>query len=435
MVFIDGLSALATTAGFPINVETFPVVIGAYARLPGFHGFGFARTDEPLNKVLPGAVDTYLHVEARYGRTVLLGTRPRTNPYILDWPEGTDRYSLVPVREARGPVCLPPFTLRPARYPSDSVPGSLGMRSSRARRSTPWHRAVRRFEQADFESDLIGDAWRHRILYEVGRTPALLQRAGLPRPIRGPGSVRSAHLKLLKSGLPFAPATLSTHLVALRRFLRWSGNPLAQDRAAWAIPSGTPSRRRWLSQEQLVRLYQASRGTERALVALEGFNGLRRVEVLRLRYRDVDVAANRLRVLGKGRHGGKWRTVPLAAEAARALARLPSSPLSSSFLIPLSRSGADLALQRAARRAGFPEQEIRVSHHDLRRTFGRLAHKAGMDLVQLKNLYGHSSLDQTVHYIGLDEDEMRVGLDRLTSMIAPSLERRRAGARPSAPTP
>jgi hypothetical protein len=44
-----------------------------------------------------------------------------------------------------------------------------------------------------------------------------------------------------------------------------------------------------------------------------------------------------------------------------------------------------------------------------------------MDLVQLKNLYGHNSLDQTVHYIGLDEDEMRAGLDRLASFIGPFL--------------
>jgi hypothetical protein len=44
-----------------------------------------------------------------------------------------------------------------------------------------------------------------------------------------------------------------------------------------------------------------------------------------------------------------------------------------------------------------------------------------MDLVQLKNLYGHTSLDQTVHYIGLDEDEMRAGLDRLDSMMSPML--------------
>ena len=290
-------------------------------------------------------------------------------------------------------------------------------------RTSPWDRAVDRFERANFEGDLIGDAWRHRIVYEVGRTPALLRRAGWGRSLRGPGSLSSAHIRLLKTGLPFAPATLATHLVALRRFLRWAGHPLARDRAVWAIPSGTPSRRRWLSQEQLVRLYRYARHRERAIVALEGFNGLRRVEVLRLRFQDVDVPSRRLRVLGKGRHGGKWRTVPLSAETARALSGLPTPAVPSQRVIPLSRSGADLALRRAAHRAGFPQVGVRVSHHDLRRTFGRLAHKAGMDLVQLKNLYGHSSLDQTVHYIGLDEDEMRAGLERLSSMMAPSLGR------------
>jgi hypothetical protein len=61
----------------------------------------------------------------------------------------------------------------------------------------------------------------------------------------------------------------------------------------------------------------------------------------------------------------------------------------------------------------------------LRRAFGRLSHKSGMDLVQLKNLYGHTSLDQTVHYIGLDEDEMRAGLNRLANFIGPLL-----GAKP-----
>jgi hypothetical protein len=45
-----------------------------------------------------------------------------------------------------------------------------------------------------------------------------------------------------------------------------------------------------------------------------------------------------------------------------------------------------------------------------------------MDLVQLKNLYGHTSMDQTVHYIGLDEDEMRDGLNRLANFIGPLLE-------------
>ena len=229
------------------------------------------------------------------------------------------------------------------------------------------------------------------------------------------------HVEQLKRGLPWSPATYALHFAALKRFLRWAKNPIAVDRGVWAVPSGSSGRRRWLSPEQMALLYRCARGRERILLALEGFNGLRRVEVLRLRLKDVDFARGRLRVLGKGRDGGKWRTLPMFSETARLLRPLAPNAEEGTMVIPLSRSGADLVLGRAAERAGFPRLGLRVSHHDLRRTFGRLAHKAGMDLVQLKNLYGHSSLDQTVHYIGLDEDEMRAGLDRLATLIGPLL--------------
>jgi integrase len=221
--------------------------------------------------------------------------------------------------------------------------------------------------------------------------------------------------------MTWAPATFALHFGALRQFLRWAGNPIATDRGVWAVPSGSAGRRRWLAPEQLARLYRAARGRERILLALEGFNGLRRVEVLRLRLKDVDFHRQRLRVLGKGRNGGKWRTLPMFSETARVLRPLAERTDEGSSVIPLSASGADLVLRRAAERAGFPALGVRVSHHDLRRTFGRLAHKAGMDLVQLKNLYGHTSLDQTVHYIGRDEDEMRAGSDRLATLMSPFL--------------
>jgi integrase len=284
--------------------------------------------------------------------------------------------------------------------------------------------------EEELRTSSIGDAWKRRIVYEIGRSPGLLRRVGIAEPPARPGDWTVAHLESLRRGLPWSPATFMVHFTALRRFLRWAKNPLADAGESWALPGGTAVNRRWLAPEQLVRLYRAARGRERALVALEGFNGLRRVEVLRLRLKDIDFERESLRVLGKGRNGGKWRSVPMFSETERALrvAALPAEP--TEHVIRCSRSGADLLLRRAAERAGFPDAGVRVSHHDLRRTFGRVAHKAGMDLVQLKNLYGHSSLDQTVHYIGLDEDEMRLGLDRLASFIDPLL---RPAARPGRP--
>lgn len=300
-------------------------------------------------------------------------------------------------------------------------------RSSRARGAfrpavDTWSASVRRFANADLAHLAVGETWKRRILYEIGRTPSLLRKVGVTSPPSTPGRLRAPHVEQLKRGLPWTPATFAVHFNALRRFLRWSHNPLGTDRGVWAVPAETTGRRRWLSPEHLVRLYRAARGRERVLLALEGFNGLRRVEVLRLRAKDVDFARQRLHVLGKGRNGGKWRTLPMFSETARVLRSLPTEEGEDALVVPLSRSGADLILRRVAERAGFPSLGLRVSHHDLRRTFGRVAHKAGMDLVQLKNLYGHTSMDQTVHYIGLDEDEMRDGLNRLANFIGPLLE-------------
>lgn len=287
-----------------------------------------------------------------------------------------------------------------------------------------WATAVRRFAAEDLADSPIGTAWKRRILYEIRRAPLLLQRAGVAAPPSTPRGWRRNHVESLKLRTAWSPATFTVHFTALRRFLRWAKNPLASDRGVWAVPVETTGRRQWLQPEQLARLYSASRGRERILLALEGFNGLRRVEVLRLRVKDIDFGRQRLHVLGKGRNGGKWRTLPMFSETVRVLRSLPEGTGESDKVIPLSRAGADLILRPAADRAGFPDSGLRVSHHDLRRTFGRIAHKAGMDLVQLKNLYGHSSLDQTVHYIGLDEDEMRAGLDRMATFIGPLLRSR-----------
>lgn len=48
---------------------------------------------------------------------------------------------------------------------------------------------------------------------------------------------------------------------------------------------------------------------------------------------------------------------------------------------------------------------ILISAHALRRTFATLSLRAGMNVVQVQGLLGHTSLEMTRHYIELlDED-------------------------------
>ena len=98
VIYIDGVRALASIAGAPLNPETFPMIVSGYARLPRFHGFGFGRSDDPVIRVLAASLDTHIQIEEKYGRTVLLGIRPRTHPYILDWDFSSGRYELLPMK-------------------------------------------------------------------------------------------------------------------------------------------------------------------------------------------------------------------------------------------------------------------------------------------------------------------------------------------------
>ena len=98
VIYLDGLHALATIAGIPLTVETFPLIMGGYARLPRFHGIGFGRADDPLTQAVLAGVDTHIRLIEKCGRSVLLGMRPRTSPFILDWTDEGGRYGLVPIK-------------------------------------------------------------------------------------------------------------------------------------------------------------------------------------------------------------------------------------------------------------------------------------------------------------------------------------------------
>src|SRR5579859_606174 len=280
-----------------------------------------------------------------------------------------------------------------------------------------WRDSVHRFIDWKRSEGRVGELWLGRMRWELLRVPALLKRVSPGTELRSPPDLLADNIRLLRRGLPWERATWGVHLSALKQFLRWAGNSCADQKALWVLPAGEPSHRRWITRDQLTRMLHEARGAEKVLLCLEGLNGLRRVEVLRLRAKDVLFDEGALRVLGKGRYGGKWRTIPMHPLTRGTLTTWIKDKGSADPVLPLSRSGVDAVLRRLALRSGFDMKLSRVSHHDLRRTFGRLTHRAGMSLVQLKNLYGHSSLDQTVGYIGLDRDEMREGLERFARSL------------------
>ena len=168
--------------------------------------------------------------------------------------------------------------------------------------------------------------------------------------------------------------------------------------------------RRVLSPEEVVALTGALRtDRDKAMVALMLHGGLRRCEVLGLRFADVQAGDRRVFVAeGKG---GYQRLVPVSAVFFTALAaylageRPQDSVDDHVFVVlkgphrgwPLTAAGLDEVLAGARWRAGLSH----ATCHELRHTCFTRLREAGMALEAIQAQAGHASLETTRVYLHL----------------------------------
>lgn len=155
-------------------------------------------------------------------------------------------------------------------------------------------------------------------------------------------------------------------------------------------------------------------GRDRIMLMAGAYAGLRRAEIARMRWADID--GGRIRVTGKG---GRVRVVPLAAILSRELdAELrrrqrgqvgtgwryvpdPASP----YILPGARGTAHIhpetvgAVLKALLGDGW-------TGHTLRHRFGTMAHAGTRDLRAVQELLGHSRLETTALYVAVTGDDL-----------------------------
>jgi integrase len=218
------------------------------------------------------------------------------------------------------------------------------------------------------------------------------ERAGIAPP-EGPTDVGREHVRAVKGCGLWGPRTSKTKFSVLRGFLGWAGNPLSDGKnPVWRHPSGSADRRKWVDRGEMVALYREAVGRLRVRVVLQGFNGLRECEVRRLRVRDLDLALPRptVTIYGKGRFGGKYRTIPMDPMTHAVLDKWVVGKGPDDALYPVGHTVADGELADLGRRAGI---SARVTGHVLRRSFGRIAYLAGVTPPTIQRIYRHASID------------------------------------------
>jgi integrase len=149
-----------------------------------------------------------------------------------------------------------------------------------------------------------------------------------------------------------------------------------------------------------------------AIYLTAAFIGLRRGELVALRWRDVDFARRHVRVTASYTErllttpkSGKLRSVPLAPIVAEALARLGQRDeftAEDDLVFPgiagtyLDASALYRRYKAALGRAGLRD----LRFHDLRHTFGtQVIGNPRVSIVQVKEWMGHADIDTTMKYL------------------------------------
>lgn len=238
-----------------------------------------------------------------------------------------------------------------------------------------------------------------------------------------------------QSGL--SPASLRRRASALRSFSQWmlSENHLTDDPWNGAAIAFGRSRKlpRFLPAHDLERLLaflktlagpeawsgsaaaiqkRPHEGTTLLAIALMLATGVRVHEVVGIACRDVDVAGQTIRLVGKGRRERRvyltndWITRLTAAYLEARSALSPTHPylLFNLHYAPLTTSAMRSRLAKVAVAAGVSN---RVTPHMLRHTAATQLIEAGVDIRYIQRLLGHASLSTTEIYTHVSDSALR----------------------------
>lgn len=261
--------------------------------------------------------------------------------------------------------------------------------------------------------------------------------------------ITTSEVSSLKGALATkGPKTVNNVLAILSRALRcaveWDILPAMPCRIVFLkLPDGEMS---FYEVEEYRRLVEATWGLEsRALVLLAGSAGLRRGEIVALRWCDVDLERHQLRVamnlwrkVEGTPKGGRNRVVPLTDELVACLVALRRGRVVASLdgddrvLPDLTPRRVRNVLARAARRAGLLVGTARETRdgeggaiHKLRHTFCSHLAIAGVPAMAIKELAGHADLKTTQRYMHLSPANRSDAIATLSAFYAPKTEGKR----------
>ncbi len=167
-------------------------------------------------------------------------------------------------------------------------------------------------------------------------------------------------------------------------------------------------RLRFLEKEEIGKLISACEGNLAIIVTLALHTGMRKGEILSLKWRDIDFSRKIITLLNT--KGGEKREVPMDDLLYDILLPLPKHKESPYvFCNKEGKPFQDIrkSFATALKKAGIKEFRF----HDLRHTFASQLVMMGIDLKTVQELLGHKSFEMTLRYAHLSSDHKRTAIN------------------------
>jgi site-specific recombinase XerD len=184
-----------------------------------------------------------------------------------------------------------------------------------------------------------------------------------------------------------------------------------------------PGRIRFLEAAEIDKLLQAVDGLKRGcgrylrpVVVLALNTGLRKNEILQLKWKDIDLKEKKITV--KRTKNNEIRTVPINDTLYQELVKVTRHP--EGEYIFCDKSGIPYGNVRKSFESALEVAKIEDFHfHDLRHTFASHLVMKGCDLRTVQQLMGHKDIKMTMRYSHLSKAHLQEAVSKLDSLWTP----------------
>jgi integrase len=219
-----------------------------------------------------------------------------------------------------------------------------------------------------------------------------------------------------------SPATINREFTCLKtlfnKAIEWERTEINPARKVKKFRENG-AKERILSPDEMRELIGAASPTVRPVLVTALNTGMRRGEILSLRWKDVDLVRGYILIANS--KSGRSRKVPVNGEVFEALSILKQT---GEFVFMGMGAGEHIKNVRDSFRAACKRAKIKgLRFHDLRHTAASKMIEAGIDLVTVSKILGHASIQMTMRYAHPTPENMRLAVEKLGEIFQRSREK------------